>query len=125
PTANGPTTTSTGVADTTRTTSTSALATALRSTAIAFAPSTRPDNSTLGSIRPSQCDDNTHVAIDESKPDAMTKLDVHPAIDASLPPPSKMSNTNHAKVGCFKNWRSAVPVGSDLFTRLCASRAAV
>ena len=95
--------TSTGDEETTSTRSTSALSTALRSTATSFARSTRLENSARDTISPSQCDDSTHVAADELRPDAITKLDVHPAIDASLPPPSMMSSRNHANAGCFAN----------------------
>ena len=65
--------------------------------------STRFENNARDRISPSQCDDNTHVATDELKPDALTKLDVQPAIDASLPPPSMMSSRNSANAGCFAN----------------------
>ncbi len=93
--------TTTDEGDTTRTSSASALKTALRSTAISFARSTRLENNARDRISPNQCDDSTHVATDELIPDAITKLDVHPAIDASFPPPSMMSSRKIANAG----WR--------------------
>ena len=64
------------------------------------------------------------VAVEELNPDAIARLDVHPASDASLPPPSRRAARNHANPGCAENWRNAtiVPVGSDPSSRGVSGR---
>src|SRR5262245_60399522 len=110
PTTNGPISAREGDPDTMSTRTASALSTALRSTAIALAWSTRLENNARERINPSQCDESTAVAWEALKPDAMTNVDVHPAIDASFAPPSRISSKNQANPGCLVNWRSAALV---------------
>ena len=76
---------------------------ALRSMATSLDWSTRLENRVRDRMRPSQCEESTSVAADALIPDASTKLVVHPAIDASLPPPSATSRRNHPNPGCFAN----------------------